>query len=274
MQIFICECGCGGELPSRYNHFLTGHRTKGKRLPASHIEAIRQGLEDFHNSVEGEIYRQEASDRMLEISPKLHSIRWNGPNSEKNRQDASCRLASHWNGPDGATNRDIQSSKMTRLFLGPEGEERRKRYSRQMSTQNLAYYNGPDGDQHRQELRDRFKDQVYARRCLAGNRKTKTEAFLEDYLQEKFPNQWKYTGCGEETSKLGSRIPDFTNIAGRKKVIELFGTYHHGIEEEQLRLDYYQSLGYDCLVIWANDVEDIIFNLHLVSRFCKGGPNG
>jgi len=48
--------------------------------------------------------------------------------------------------------------------------------------------------------------------------------------------------------------PDFTNCNGQKKVIEIFGVYWHKDENPIDRINKYKEFGFDCLVLWENEL--------------------
>ncbi len=103
------------------------------------------------------------------------------------------------------------------------------------------------------------------RATLLGNKvkPNKPEKFLTKLLQKLFPNEWKYVGDGQFI--LAGKCPDFININGQKKIIELFGDYWHSEEvtgiskeqHEQERVDHFTQYGYQTLVIWECELKDI-----------------
>lgn len=62
-------------------------------------------------------------------------------------------------------------------------------------------------------------------------------------------NRWEYVIAG--------KIPDFVNVNGKKKVIELFGDAFHDKEEEEKLIEHYKKHGWDCLVIWASELINV-----------------
>ena len=86
---------------------------------------------------------------------------------------------------------------------------------------------------------------------------------LGKFLQKLFPNQWKYVGSGAFI--LAGKCPDFVNINGQKKIIEMFGDYWHGEgktgipnkQHEQERIDVFVKEGYQTLIIWQHELKDI-----------------
>jgi G:T-mismatch repair DNA endonuclease (very short patch repair protein) len=96
----------------------------------------------------------------------------------------------------------------------------------------------------------------------------KKETVLLSILDKLFPKEYKFVGNWEVV--FGSRNPDFININGQKKIIELFGNFWHGVEYRQLaikdcstnkehvedRVKYFKKYGYETLVVWEKELED------------------
>jgi len=82
----------------------------------------------------------------------------------------------------------------------------------------------------------------------------KLEKKLEKRLQRLFPNQWKYVGNGELV--IGGRCPDYVNIDGKKRLIELFGDYWHVKDNPQDRIDHFKKYGFDTFIIWEKEMKD------------------
>jgi len=102
-----------------------------------------------------------------------------------------------------------------------------------------------------------------ARNFASQNHKqTKPEKSIETLLNELYPNEYKYVGSSGSIV-LNHCMPDFININGQKKIIEVFGDYWHGIErtgktkveEETQRINKYATIGFDCLVIWEHEIK-------------------
>lgn len=93
-------------------------------------------------------------------------------------------------------------------------------------------------------------------------RPTKPEKQLDKLLQKLFLNEYKYVGDG--SFLVGYKNPDFININGQKKIIEHFGYYHTeeytGILNElneQERIVHFAKYGYQTLIIWQYELEDV-----------------
>jgi len=89
---------------------------------------------------------------------------------------------------------------------------------------------------------------------LKGNKRgiTKPEMILDIILQKFFPNEWKYVGNGEFI--LAGKCPDFVNINGKKKIIEMFGDYWHKNDNGENRKNLFKQFGFDTLIIWQSDL--------------------
>jgi hypothetical protein len=106
----------------------------------------------------------------------------------------------------------------------------------------------------------RWQDSVYREKILLNLLKSKdspnkTERRLNDILQQILPDEYKYVGDGEFF--LARKCPDFMNINGKKKLIELFGDYWHKDENPQNRIDLFKEYGYNTLVVWEKELKDL-----------------
>lgn len=83
----------------------------------------------------------------------------------------------------------------------------------------------------------------------------KIEKYLENFLNQILPNEYKYVGDGELI--LGGKCPDFMNINGKKKLIELYGDYWHRNDNPEDKINHYKKYGFDCLVVWEKELKNI-----------------
>lgn len=92
----------------------------------------------------------------------------------------------------------------------------------------------------------------------------KGELKLQKVLKELYPNEFEYNGDYGLGVSIDGLIPDFWNVNGQKKVIELFGEYWHSkcikkpkqVETKRVKRRY-RNQGVECLVVWENEL-----NLH------------
>ena len=100
-------------------------------------------------------------------------------------------------------------------------------------------------------------------RKIFSNRKltnpNKIELFLYKLLNRLLPNQYKYVGNFKFW--IENFNPDFVNVNGQKKIIELYGDYWHKklevIKRDKRRLITYKQYGYRTLIIWEHELKDL-----------------
>ena len=92
-------------------------------------------------------------------------------------------------------------------------------------------------------------------------RPTRPENVVGDILRFTFGSfsPFRYTGNGKFFVRLAAnriKNPDFVAMAERK-VIEVFGRYWHKSEEEAQLITAYHAAGWDCLVIWEDELSNV-----------------
>jgi hypothetical protein len=92
--------------------------------------------------------------------------------------------------------------------------------------------------------------------CKAAHRKpNKAEKKLDRILQKILPKEYKYVG--DFTTFIGGKNPDFINIGGKMKLIELAGDYWHDKSYPKKRIKCFKRYGFDTLVIWESELRDL-----------------
>jgi hypothetical protein len=82
----------------------------------------------------------------------------------------------------------------------------------------------------------------------------KLELGFQKFLDEHFPGDWKYVGDGEIW--IAGKCPDFLNVNGKKQIIELYGSYWHKPEDEELRKSHFWKHSYKTLIIWDYELRN------------------
>lgn len=95
---------------------------------------------------------------------------------------------------------------------------------------------------------------IYERKKVCGYKPTKPERIVSGILERLFYSDWRYVGYGSFV--IGGRNPDFRNVAGQNKLIEVFGNYWHKPEQGLERIEYFGKYGYKTLVIWEEDLKN------------------
>lgn len=74
----------------------------------------------------------------------------------------------------------------------------------------------------------------------------------------------EYKYVGDFDIVIGGKCPDFININGQKKLIELFGDYWHSMKKtgiskekhETERREHFKKYGFDTLVVWESELKN------------------
>jgi G:T-mismatch repair DNA endonuclease (very short patch repair protein) len=117
----------------------------------------------------------------------------------------------------------------------------------------------------RTKSRQKWLDHSYVVKIRHGRslEANKVEIRLQDIIGE-LNLPYRYTGDGQFS--IGAKIPDFVNINGQKKVIELLGCYWHGckqcypnidrVNDFEERVKLFKDFGYSTLGIWEHEFID------------------
>jgi len=117
----------------------------------------------------------------------------------------------------------------------------------------------------REATRRNWQDPEFAKMMIeAQHRKpNKAEKKLDKFLQEIFLKEYQINVNAEVMTLVG-KCPDFVNVNGQKKLIEMNGDWWHGPgitgrtkeEEEKQRIDLFAKEGYQTLIVWEHELED------------------
>lgn len=104
---------------------------------------------------------------------------------------------------------------------------------------------------------------------LKHKKMNKKEAELNKLLQKICKGSYKFVGNGKVI--LDWFNPDFINITGEKKIIELYGDYWHNLpdwkERDKRRKISYNKLGYHFLIVWEHELKNINLLTEKILRF-------
>lgn len=124
----------------------------------------------------------------------------------------------------------------------------------------------------------------YIQKVIEGQHKklNKKEIEIKRILETFLPKEYKFNGNYDCGISIGRMIPDFVNINGKKKAIELNGCYFHDcplcfpdggrnkdvrklIDGEE-KIKQFKQYGWDLLIIWEHELED---QKALINRILK-----
>lgn len=103
----------------------------------------------------------------------------------------------------------------------------------------------------------------------------KAELKLNNILQEFLPGQYALN-VKAEIMLLGGKIPDFVNVNGEKKIIELYGDYYHRNEKLNSdgdggaqRKNIFAKFGFATLIIWEHELKEEKILVRKIRKFNK-----
>ncbi len=234
--IHYCQCGCGQAIIPKKHHerfgipkYKTGHGISPKK---------GKTFEEYYGEERGESIRLKLSERQ-----KGH-IAWNKDltvaTDERMKRMEEKRRANRVYGV--AWNKNLTKETDDRVAKLSESLLKISEYtSMRMSERNRLDWQRPEY----------ISKQIKARHTFPN----KIEMFLQEYLDKLFPNEYKYVGSGEII--ISNRNPDFININGKKKIIELFGDYWHKEGEVQERINIFKKEGWETLIIWEHELKNL-----------------
>jgi len=72
---------------------------------------------------------------------------------------------------------------------------------------------------------------------------------------DKYNLPYKFVGNGEFI--IGGKNPDFLNINGEKKLIEIYGIYWHRNDNPEDRINLFKQYGFNTIIFWENELDDV-----------------
>ena len=235
----LCWCGCG-EMTEIGNKYIHGHNNArlgtGKQLSPPQLCACddecglmtnpgrRYIKGHFHKGNLGKKDTKEKSQNRIIVANEV----WG---RKEYREKHHQGMIKAWD------NKEIRERHSKIQKIVQNRPERRKRNSQNI----LELWQDPEYVMKQMESRDL--------------RPNKPESFILFLLNRMYPREWKYTGDFSFT--IGGKNPDFVNINGQKKCIEFFGDYWHRGENPNYRKKAFAKYGWDTLIIWEHELEDI-----------------
>jgi hypothetical protein len=165
-----------------------------------------------------------------------------------------------------------------RIGRANKGKHRSEEFGRRMSEIHKGKYPSAATRKRQSEShKKQWQDPAFKRRNLEAifkglaARPTYPERQLDALLKELFHNEYKYVGDGQVI--MAGKCPDFINVNGQKKIIELFGRRWHKTEDELTRVNTFAPFGYETLIVWSEELQDVETLKRKLIDFTLGGFN-
>lgn len=232
-------------------------KLKGIKYSDSRRKNISMGVKKYYENL--------TEDEKEKIRIKHRGCKW----SEESKRKLSETLKKNYK-----DNPELRSK-----VAASKGKKCSAEHKLKVAQSKKNYWSNPS---NRERAKNRFRDSEFCLRWAKAHslKPNKLELQFQDFLSRLFPNEYKYVGDFQFT--LGGKCPDFMNINGQKKLIELFGNYWHKEDNSEERIEHFKQYGFDTLVIWENDflnsraqVERQLLAFHSKPKLARGqaGPS-
>jgi hypothetical protein len=239
---------------------------RGKKRTQEQNEANRQrAIKQFSNPESRERSRIKALEQWKDPDKRERCLEKIRENSQKKeiKLKTSATLKALWQSPEY---RERQSKAHKGQKAWNKGKPMTEAYLRNM----IAGINQPHVlETKRRKSKALWLNGDYIKKIQAAYhcKPNKPESMVMEILDRMYPGEWKYTG--DFSFIINGKSPDFININGQKKIIELFGDYWHHGENEKDRADVFKPFGYETLVIWERELKKTDSLINKLERFCK-----
>lgn len=242
----FCKCDCGGRVRVYPHH---KYRNSIPEYIRGHNARVNDGMSGKHHTREAKQKNREA--HLGQVNPIRDKTFEEYYGEEKAKELKQKNRESH----EGMVWPGLPEF-VKRLWQDPEYREKQRK------ARKIAQNRPEVKERSRETAIELWQDPEYiAMQMIARNVcPNKAELFLDELFQDLLPNEYKFVGDGEFI--LAGKCPDFVNVNGQKKIIELFGEHVHKPEEEQERMDLFAQYGFQTLVIWFGELR----NLDLVKQ--------
>jgi very-short-patch-repair endonuclease len=145
----------------------------------------------------------------------------------------------------------IQSESHKRVMADPV-------YRKKISTASKNHWLNQDyRNKQSKRMKSNWQNPEFIGKVMHGlHSKTRPEQQLDTLLQQLYPNEFKYNGRYDCGVSIDGLIPDFINCNGQKKLIEMFGDYHHDDSDIAEKTERYAKYGFSLLVVWASELKN------------------
>lgn len=269
-----CQCGCG-QIVSIGRKYIHGHNRKGKKCSDKTKMKISLSLmgntrtrgykhseetkETISLACSGKNHPMFGKHHSEEAKKKLFLFNIGKKLSEETRRKMSL----------SRTGRKFSEEVKKKMSAARKGIVFSEEHKRNLS---IAKQNMPEEVKKNISLtvRELWEDINYQKKQREARNisPNKTEINLGNILNKLFPKEYKYVG--DFQFWLGGKNPDFMNINGQKKLIELYGDYWHKGDNPKDRINHFKQYGFNTLVIWESELRNLITVENRLKEFHKG----
>ncbi len=248
-----------------WNKGLTKAKYKGikkEKIPVSYIQTIEK------------MSKAKLGKHLSETHRKNISIATSGPNNpmfgrthtpEVRERLRKSRLGKYCgaNSPCFGKPRSLETKKkISEKNKGKKLSEEQILFIKKRTTgKNNPMYGKHHSSETKNKIRKSWEDPVAKEARVkksvrgAGFKPNKAEKKLNSILCELFPGEYKLN-VKANIITLGGKVPDFVNVNGKKKLIELYGDFWHKGQSGRKRINYFKKFGWDTLIVWEKELKN------------------
>ena len=272
-ELPFCKCGCGGRVTNPNNEYINGHNKSFQ--DKHHTEESKQKNRESNlgkpSAFKGKHHTDEAKQKIRETHlGKKHTEGHNqkigkSVTGEKNGMygkyhsiETKQKLSSNHANVSGESNPMYGRTGVDAPMYGMTGEKA-PMYGKE------AWCKGKTKDDNEtlkiiseKQLKN-WQDPKFIKMMVDSwyrSGQTRPEKEIDSIVQLLIPKEYKFNGNFELGITIGGKIPDFVNINGKKKAIDVFGDWCHRNDDPQIRIDLFKKYGWDLLVIWEHELKD------------------
>lgn len=243
-----CKAGCKKIVKTKGRKYASGHNPDG----------IRKSIAANKKTNASRSAKAKANWKNLEYVAKVTAAREAVTSTKKYRDKMSKNKKKFWR-----ENEELKE-KYSKVMTGREvSEETRKKLSQ---IQLASFERNPE---RREALA-----LAACGRIIRTKRPNNQEKKLDSIIQRAFPQEFSLNVRGGVI--IGTKVPDWVNMNGKKLLIEFFGNYWHGksitgrerVPEEFRRKAHFKKYGFSTVVIWE---EELKYPSRIVSKIKEEG---
>jgi very-short-patch-repair endonuclease len=250
----FCRCGCGEEVNTG-KIFVHGHNgfnlTKEQEMRRREcISKAKKGKPCTENRKQKLIKYYEIPENRNKIRLKILDLYKENPDRFDNFATVHemLRKGILQSGSKGKKWTNENSRK--KISVASKTRWQNQDYAKKMVNNSRLYWGNPENIKKASiASKKNWENIEYVKKVRARKTPSGLEIKFIDLINE---NNWNLIYIGDFQLNIGRKFPDFWD--GDKKLVELFGYYHNDEEEAQQKIEHYKKFGYDCLVVWASDL--------------------
>ena len=288
----LCECGCGEEVKP-HRRYITGHNRRGKHKPLSEEtkqrmcgktpwnkgltketdERVKKISESLKNRKLSKEHIAKMTENHADLSGEKHPMYGKHHTKEAKEKISKAHKGKHHSPETEFKKGEHRGHKFEKGYI-PWSKGLTKETDARLKVMGANISIALTGRKQPRDLVEKralsnskphSKEHTKNRMKSLFTSPTNPEIDLSLFLDNLLPEEYAYSGDGEII--IAGLCPDFINIGGKKKIIEVFGEPFHDPSntfmdkidwkrQEWGRQAIFGQLGYDTLIVWSKELRN------------------